>query len=105
MGIGIHMGDAIVGTMGPPTAQNFSAIGDTINITARLESLSKEYCCFLVLSEDAAKCAGAKLEGLEPRFAPVRGRDRQVCVYAVDDPRSIAFEGAETEAGLAATPQ
>ena len=40
MGIGIHCGDAIVGTMGPPTAQNFSAIGDDINVTGRLESLT-----------------------------------------------------------------
>jgi len=107
MGVGIHMGDAIVGTMGPPTAQNFSAIGDNINITARLESLSKDYGCFLVLSEEAANCAGAQLDGLEPRFAPVRGRDGQVCVYAIDDPRSITFvEKTDTEkTGLAATPQ
>ena len=91
MGIGIHAGEAIVGTMGPPTAQNFSAIGDTINTSARLESLTKEFGCFLVLSEEAAKIAGADLRALTPRETSVRGRDGAVCVYAIADPRTISF--------------
>ena len=41
IGIGIHCGEAIVGTMGPPSSPNLSAIGDNINIAARLEAQSK----------------------------------------------------------------
>jgi adenylate cyclase len=38
MGIGIHGGDAIVGTMGPPSTPLLTAVGDNINIAARLEA-------------------------------------------------------------------
>ncbi len=40
-GIGLHFGRVIVGTMGPPAAQIISAIGDDVNIAARLEQQSK----------------------------------------------------------------
>ena len=90
MGVGIHCGEAIVGTMGPPTAQNFSAIGDNINIAARLESLTKEFGCFLVVSENAVTKAGIDLSDYPQRQADVRGRDESIAVYAVEDPRAIA---------------
>src|SRR6185436_5394557 len=50
IGIGIHHAEAIVGQMGPPRAQTITAIGDTANTAARLESLTKEYGCVLVIS-------------------------------------------------------
>ena len=45
IGIGVHAGEAIVGTMGPPSSPNYSAIGDNINIAARLEAKTKELGC------------------------------------------------------------
>lgn len=89
MGVGIHAGEAIVGTMGPPTAQTFSAIGDNINISARLESLTKEYGCKLVISADAISKAGLDLPDHSQRQAEVRGRDETIAIYAIDDPRVI----------------
>ena len=38
IGIGIHFSEAIVGAMGPPRSQIITAIGDTVNTCARLES-------------------------------------------------------------------
>ena len=49
IGIGVHCGQAIVGTMGPPTSPNYSAIGDCINAAARLEGKTKELECILVV--------------------------------------------------------
>src|SRR5207237_5678247 len=63
IGIGIHFGEAIVGAMGPPRSQIITAIGDTVNTTARLESLTKDYDCLLILSRAAAQAAGINLEG------------------------------------------
>ena len=82
MGIGIHFGEAIVGSMGPPRSQIITAIGDTVNTTARLESLTKDYDCVLVLSRRAAEVAA-----LNPReklhVAPVKGRSESVEFYAL----------------------
>ncbi|MBT3916284.1 MAG: 2Fe-2S iron-sulfur cluster binding domain-containing protein [Rhodospirillaceae bacterium] len=89
MGIGIHCGDAIVGTMGPPSAQNFSAIGDDVNVTARLESLTKEYNVPLIVSKAAADCAGLDFSGLPQHQADVRGRDGDITIYTVAEPQNI----------------
>jgi adenylate cyclase len=44
--------------MGPPGSLIVTAIGDTVNITARLESLTKDYDCPLIVSRRAAQAAG-----------------------------------------------
>jgi adenylate cyclase len=90
IGIGIHCGEAIVGTMGPPSSPNLSAIGDNINIAARLEAQCKNYGVALVISADAAGNAGIDLGAFDMHEAPVRGREAPVAVYAVPDPKSIA---------------
>ena len=58
MGIGVHAGEAIVGTMGPPSSPNLSAVGDNINIAARLEQQTKALGCSLVISVTVAERAG-----------------------------------------------
>lgn len=89
MGIGIHCGDAIVGTMGPPTAQNFSAIGDDVNVAARLESLTKQYECGLIISAAAAEAASQDMTPYPTHQADVRGRDGDISIYTVNDPREL----------------
>ncbi len=91
MGIGIHCGDAIVGTMGPPSAQNFSAIGDDVNVTARLESLTKEYGVPLIISAAAAKCAAIDVSGLPQHQADVRGHEGDITIYTVAEPQNISL--------------
>jgi len=89
MGLGIHCGEVIVGSMGPPTAQTFTAIGDAVNVTARLESLTKDFGCALVLSEEAAQRAGLDMNGHAKRVTGVRGRVGEINVYAIEDPRTL----------------
>ena len=45
-----NVAEAIVGAMGPPHSQILTAIGDTVNTAARLEGLTKEYGCPLIIS-------------------------------------------------------
>lgn len=85
IGIGVHGGEAIVGTMGPPNSPNYSAIGDNVNVAARLESLSKTYECTLVVSESVARTAGADVSAFNSYVANVRGRGEPVTVYAIED--------------------
>lgn len=89
IGIGIHAGVSIVGTMGPPDAPIHSAIGDHINIAARLEGMTKAYGCALVVSEDTLREAGVEPRGATLHRVRVRGRDERLNVYAVEDPRTL----------------
>jgi adenylate cyclase len=85
MGIGIHFSEAIVGSMGPPGAKVVSAIGDTVNTCARLESLTKDYDCSLIVSRRAAEMAGLVVDGLPLHEAHVKGRSDVVHFYALND--------------------
>lgn len=89
IGIGIHAGVAIVGTMGPPEAPIYSAIGDMVNTAARLEGMTKAYQCVLVISAEAMQQAGVDPRDAAPHQVRVRGRNERLAVYAVSDPRTL----------------
>ena len=88
-GIGIHCGQAIVGTMGPPTTPNYSAIGDCINASARLEGMSKELQCVLVVSEDVVSHSGLDFSDFSSQTVSLRGKQQSILVYAIKDPEDI----------------
>ena len=83
IGIGIHYSEAIVGAMGPPRSQIITAIGDTVNTCARLESLTKDYDALVIISRRAAETAGLDLKNSELHEAPVKGRTEPVQFYAL----------------------
>ncbi|MGE3936918.1 MAG: adenylate/guanylate cyclase domain-containing protein, partial [Rhodospirillaceae bacterium] len=51
IGIGIHVGPVIIGEMGYGRASGLTAIGDAVNTASRLETLTKQFACQLVVSE------------------------------------------------------
>jgi adenylate cyclase len=89
IGIGAHAGVAIVGTMGPPDAPIYSAIGDNVNIAARFEGMTKAYACVMVVSADTLRHAGMDPRGSPVHHVKVRGRQERITVYAVNDPREL----------------
>jgi adenylate cyclase len=101
-GISIHAGLAIVGTMGPPATPILSALGDTVNVAARLEAETKRHACVLVISAECARAAKIDLSAFPEHTATVRGRREAVTYYAVRDPATLAAVLAqEQEAGVA----
>ena len=84
IGIGLHCGEAIVGTMGPPSSPNYSAIGDNVNAAARLESLCKDFDCTLVVSTVVTEQAGYSFADIPSHSVTVRGKTQMLDVYAVD---------------------
>jgi len=89
IGIGIHAGVAIVGTMGPPEAPIYSAIGDMVNTAARLENMTKAYGVVLVISAEALQHAGIELPTKDRHQVRVRGKNERLTVYAIEDPRRL----------------
>lgn len=85
--IGIHAGPAIVGVMGFGRTRSLTAIGDTVNVASRLETVAKEHDATLVVSEPVMRMAQADTEGLAADVIQVRGRARQLRVF-VDPPLS-----------------
>ena len=51
VGIGIHGGEVIIGTMGYREHAQMTAIGEAVHVASRLQDLTKEYHCQLVVSE------------------------------------------------------
>lgn len=64
VGIGIHTGDAVIGRIGKTSDQTtpsrLTAIGDTVNIAARLEAATKELAAKIVISARTMELAGIK---------------------------------------------
>src|SRR5205809_347864 len=71
IGIGIHCGPTIVGEMGYGNAAAITAIGDAVNTASRLESLTKNFACELVVSE---KTARLDLSAFLRRDIEIRGK-------------------------------
>ena len=80
MGIGIHGGEAIVGTMGPPKTPLLTAVGDNINIAARLEAQTKTQACDLIVSVETLERESIEYPADSVKPVDVRGRDGQVNV-------------------------
>ena len=89
IGIGIHFGEAIVGAMGPPGSQIISAIGESVNTCARLEGLTKEYDCRVIVSRRAAETAGVDVKDRKLLRASVRGLAKPVEFYTLDTPDDL----------------
>jgi adenylate cyclase len=89
IGIGIHMGPAIVGEMGYGRAVSLTAIGDAVNTASRVEGLAREYQCELVVSEMVLIGAGVDLGDTPAREIEIRGRVERLRVRVLETARKL----------------
>jgi len=85
MGIGIHTGRAVLGRIGDHHSSAITALGDCVNIAARLESLNKECASELIVSDAAVTASGLNLKSWESRQVELRGRDGTITIHIARD--------------------
>ena len=87
IGVGINTGYAVVGNMGSDTRFDYSAIGDAVNLAARLESSTKEVGEDIVIGYDTISSSSFSdqiiLKELESIF--VKGKEKPIKIYTLQN--------------------
>jgi len=89
MGVGINTGDCLVGNLGSSHRFNYSALGDAVNLSSRIESLSKHYGIPIIISESTRRLV-SDFAALELDAVAVVGKTEAVKIYGVLGPPSEA---------------
>ena len=89
-GIGIHAGDVIIGDIGFRDHTVFTAVGDAVNVAARLQDMTKSLECRVVVSEEVCKTAGVATDVLTRQHVEIRGRVEAMTVFTATDPTVLA---------------
>lgn len=76
VGAGVHTGKSFVGAVGEGDVRDFTALGDTVNLAARL--VAHAGAGEILVSPEAATAAGLETAGLQRRTLALRGRERSV---------------------------
>ncbi|NJN73261.1 MAG: GAF domain-containing protein [Limnothrix sp. RL_2_0] len=81
IGIGINSGSVISGNIGSSKRMEFTAIGDGVNISARLETASKQYGCDILISDNTYNQCSDKVVVRELDRVRVKGKKESVTIY------------------------
>ncbi len=83
-GIGIHGGEVIIGDIGSEEHTVFTALGDPVNVAARLQDMTKALSCEAILSEAVLKTANLPAGDLRRIEVPIRGRVEPMVIYTAE---------------------
>ncbi len=83
LGVGIATGEVVAGTIGSPKRMDYTVIGDSVNLAARLQQITKQYQVSIVICEETAAAVAADAPLRELDTIRVRGRSRPAKIFQV----------------------
>ena len=89
-GIGIHGGEVIIGDIGYRDHMVFTALGDAVNVAARLQDMTKSLACEVIVSEEVRITGGLAADALPPQEVTIRGRSEPMIVHVVGEAKSLS---------------
>ena len=89
-GIGIHGGEVIIGDIGYRDHMVFTALGDPVNVAARLQDMTKSLVCEVIFSEEVRNTAGLPPDALPQHDVDIRGRAEPMVVRAAVSAKSFS---------------
>jgi adenylate cyclase len=89
-GIGIHGGEVIIGDIGYRDHMVFTALGDAVNVAARLQELTKSLVCEAIVSEEVRVTAGLAAGALPEQEVVIRGRSEVMIVRSVVSAKTLS---------------